>query len=235
MGIRGSRILYKAMADSSQPISIHNLPRQILLFMVRGAILLPKAKLPLPIFDSSHVSMISDCLTGNRLLGLVQPSASLRMGVDLDDLSVFQIGCLAKVIDVTEPEEGKLVAELEGVARFRLLDQTTGADGYPLATVDYASFASDLIDEIDFTMDRPRLYKALKPYFDRLDISPNWDEINKTSNHRLLTALSMACPLPPSEKQALLEVESIQEQSHVMTALIEMAAFDRQPDHVIYH
>lgn len=223
------------MSDSTQSISISNLPTQIPLCMVRGAILLPKAKLPLPLFDASHISMISDCLTGNRLLGLVQPNASIQMGADLDDLSVFQIGCLAKVIDVTEPEEGKLVAELEGVTRFRLIDQADGKDGYPIAHVDYSPYASDLIDEVDFTMDRPRLYKALKPYFDRLDISPNWDEINQTSNHRLLTALSMACPLPPSEKQALLEVESIQEQSHVMTTLIEMAAFDRQPDHVTYH
>jgi len=223
------------MSDSTQVISISNLPTQIPLFMVRGAILLPKAKLPLPIFDSSHVTMISDCLTGNRLLGLVQPNASIRMGTDLDDLSVFQIGCLAKVIDVIEPEEGKLVAELEGVARFRLVHQENSEDGYPIATVDYAPFASDLIEEIDFTMDRPRLYKALKPYFDRLDISPNWEEIDKTSNHRLLTALSMACPLPPSEKQALLETESIQEQSQVMTTLLEMAALDRQPDYTTYH
>ena len=223
------------MTDSTQFTSVNDFPKQIPLFMVRGAILLPKAKLPLPIFDSSHVSMISNCLTGNRLLGLVQPSASIKMGADLDDLSVFQIGCLAKVIDVTESEEGKLIAELEGVSRFRLIDQRDGDDGYPIASVDYSPFASDLIDEIDFTMDRPRLYKALKPYFDRLDISPNWDEINKTSNHRLLTALSMACPLPPSEKQALLETESIQEQSHLMTTLLEMAALDLQPDHVTYH
>lgn len=216
-------------------ISIKDLPSQIPLFMVRGAILLPKAHLPLPVFDSSHLAMISDCMTSNKLLGLIQPSASLRGRTDLDRLGLFETGCLAKIVDVVEHEENKLIAELEGVMRFRLLEQKESESGYPIATVDYEPYASDLIEEVDFQMDRPRLLRALKPYFDRLDIAPNWEEINKTSNHKLLTALSMACPLPPSEKQALLETESIQEQSQMITMLIEMAALGGANENTTYH
>lgn len=223
------------MNDWSKFTSINDLPQKIPLFMVRGAILLPKARLPLPVFDSAHLSMISDCLTEDKLLGLIQPSASMRGPTDLDRLSLFEIGCLAKVIDVVEHEEGRLVAELEGIMRFRLIEQKDGSDGYPIAKVDYSPYASDLVDEIDFSMDRPRLLRALKPYFDRLDIDPNWDEINQTSNHKLLTALSMACPLPPSEKQALLETETIQEQSQMITTLIEMATLSANTENTTYH
>jgi Lon protease-like protein len=215
--------------------SIDDLPRQIPLFMVRGAILLPKANLPLPVFDAAHLAMISDCMTSNKLLGLIQPSASMRGPTDLDRFGLFETGCLAKIVDVVEHEENKLVAELEGVMRFRLVDQTESKEGYPIATVDYTAYSSDLIDEVDFHMDRPRLLRALKPYFDRLDIAPNWEEINQTSNHKLLTALSMACPLPPSEKQALLETESIQEQSQMITLLIEMAALGGNTENTTYH
>lgn len=223
------------MKNWSDFTSINDLPHQIPLFMVRGAILLPKAHLPLPAFDSTHLAMISDCMTSNKLLGLIQPSASLRGQVDLDRLGLFETGCLAKIVDVVEHEENKLVAELEGIVRFRLVEYKESGNGYPVATVDYTPYASDLIDEVDFHMDRPRLLRALKPYFDRLDIAPNWDEINKTSNHKLLTALSMACPLPPSEKQALLETQSIQEQSQIMTTLIEMAALNGNNDNITYH
>lgn len=223
------------MKNWSDFTSINDLPHQIPLFMVRGAILLPKAHLPLPAFDSTHLAMISDCMTSNKLLGLIQPSAGLREQVDLDHLGLFETGCLAKIVDVVENEENKLVAELEGIIRFRLIKYKENDSGYPVATVDYTPYASDLIDEVDFHMDRPRLLRALKPYFDRMDIAPNWDEINKTSNHKLLTALSMACPLPPSEKQALLETQSVQEQSQIMTTLIEMAALNGNNETVTYH
>lgn len=223
------------MKDWAKLISIEDLPTQIPLFMVRGAILLPKATLPLPAFDSSHIAMISDCMTGNKLLGLIQPSMSMRGSMDLDELGLFEIGCLAKITDIVEHEENKLVAELEGISRFRLISQKHSKEGYPVATVDYTPYASDLIDEVDFHMDRPRLLRALKPYFDRLEIAPNWEEIDKTSNHKLLTALSMACPLPPSEKQALLETESIQEQSQMITMLIEMAALGGVNENTTYH
>jgi uncharacterized protein len=224
------------MKDWMDPISIEDLPRQVPLFMVRGAILLPKAYLPLPIFNVAHLTMMSDCMTSHKFVGLIQPSIRGQGELDFENFDLFEIGCLAKISDIVENAEGRLVAELEGIVRFRLIDHQESENGYPIATVDYTPYASDLIEEIDFHMDRPRLLRALKPYFERLDIAPNWEEIDQTSNHRLLTVLSMACPLPPSEKQALLETESVQEQSKMITTLLEMAALDGGiTDPITYH
>jgi Lon protease-like protein len=60
------------------------------------------------------------------------------------------------------------------------------------------------------------------------NLSADWETLEKASNDQLLNVLSIACPFDVREKQALLESRNPQEQSRVMTALMEMAVLDRQ-------
>ena len=50
------------------------MPDVIPVFPLPGALLLPRAKLPLHIFEPRFLSMIEDCMkTSSRLIGMVQP------------------------------------------------------------------------------------------------------------------------------------------------------------------
>ena len=64
-----------------------------------------------------------------------------------------------------------------------------------------------------------------------IDLSPNWDEIQRISNEKLITALTMVCPFQPNEKQAILEVPSLQEQSRLVQALLEHAIVETAYSH----
>lgn len=213
----------------------HQLPTEIPLILVRGAVLMPKAYLPLPLFDNVPISLINESLKEKKLIGLIQPTASVKETADFDGLTLFSIGTLAQIVEINEISNNKMIVTLEGICRFRLLEKQETDDGYPLGTVCYDQFSGDLVEENDFMLDRDRLITLLKPYFNRLDININFDEISKTSNQKLITALTMACPFHPSEKQILLETENLKDQSQLITTLIEMTSYSEHNEFITYH
>ena len=50
-----------------------DLPQAIALFPLPGAILFPRGTLPLNIFEPRYLNMVDDALSGERLIGMVQP------------------------------------------------------------------------------------------------------------------------------------------------------------------
>ena len=68
-----------------------------------------------------------------------------------------------------------------------------------------------------------------------MDITPNWQEIDKTSNEKLITALAMVCPFEASEKQAILESPTLKEQSQIITTMIEMASLENPEKPTVCH
>ncbi len=94
--------------------------------------------------------------------------------------------------------------------------------GYRPVRVDWSRFRGDLVPA-EGGVDRERLLAALKPYLKRHKVKTDWDAIAKTPDDRLVTSLSMVCPFAPSEKQGLLEAESLPARAGLLTALLEMA------------
>src|SRR5580692_10299247 len=50
------------------------LPGIIPVFPLAGALLLPRRPLPLSIFEPRFLAMVDDALSGERLIGMIQPS-----------------------------------------------------------------------------------------------------------------------------------------------------------------
>ncbi len=211
-------------------IKIDTLPTLLPLLPLHGAVLLPRAQLPIPIFEVDYLSMVADSLKSHHIIGVVQPILK-DMNVE-ENISLFRSGCAGKISDISEIEDERLLVTLTGLCRFDIVEELPVENGQRKATVCYDRYTQDLIEEIDFTFDRPRLLKALKPYFKSVDITPNWQEIGQTSNEKLITALAMVCPLEAREKQALLETPTLKEQSQMFITLIEMAAMGKA-DHSI--
>ncbi len=203
----------------------NNLPRTLLLLPLHGAVLLPKAQLPIPISDPNYLALVAESVKTDRFIGLVQPM--LLLDEEDDDCSrLFKAGSVGKITEITEMENNRLVVTLTGVCRFDIIEELPRDDNFRKALVSYDRYDTDLAEESDFSFDRTRLLKALGQYFEQLDIIPNWQEIDRTSNEKLITALAMVCPFEAREKQALLESPNLKEQSKIITTLIEMAALE---------
>ena len=93
-----------------------DLPDTIALFPLPGALLLPRARLPLHIFEPRYLAMLDDCLkTPSRLIGMIQP----RETPD-GEQRLSAIGCAGRITNFSETEDGRYMITLTGVSRFRL-------------------------------------------------------------------------------------------------------------------
>ena len=110
-----------------------DLPKSIPIFPLPKAVLLPRSRLPLHIFEPRYLAMVEDCLkTPNRLIGMVQPT-----GVD-DRL--HSIGCAGKLTQFSETEDGRYMITLTGVSRYRIESEIDGFTPYRRFNVSWDSF-----------------------------------------------------------------------------------------------
>ncbi|MBV9522419.1 MAG: LON peptidase substrate-binding domain-containing protein [Alphaproteobacteria bacterium] len=198
-----------------------DLPEVIPIFPLTGVLLLPRGKLPLNIFEPRYLAMTRDALGGERLIGMVQPSdpeASER------NPAVYPVGCAGRITTFSETDDGRFLITLTGVSRFRIREELPLRSGYRPVVPDWTPFAADREPESEPRLDRERLFRALRAFFAQRQIGGDWKAIESAPDELLVTSIAMVCPLPPNEKQALLEAADFTDRSSLLIALLEMAA-----------
>lgn len=208
------------------PTAMDQLPSEIPIFPLTGALLLPLGHLPLNIFEQRYVAMISDALqTPQRLIGMVQAA---DMNVSMGEAPVHGLGCAGRLSAFSENDDGTILVTLTGVVRFEIGEELPLASGgYRKIRPDYSRFATDLIPSLPSSDDedtlRVSIIDATKRYFEAKGFNTDWDGINGLGLVELITSLGMACPFDPMEKQALLEAESVEDRAKTLTQIMTMA------------
>ncbi|CAM3410336.1 LON peptidase substrate-binding domain-containing protein [Paracoccus nototheniae] len=192
-----------------------DLPNRIPLFPLPGAVLMPRARIPLHLFEPRYLQMLEDALkTDHRLIGMIQPEG--------DGLSA--IGCAGRVVAFSETDDGRMMISLGAVSRFRLLETFDGFAPYLQAEVDWTSFARDLGGaEQDPGLDRKALFALLGRYMETHDLSTDWEAAEGAEDELLINSLSMMLPFTPGDKQALLESPSLSDRRELLVGLVEFA------------
>lgn len=198
-----------------------NLPDTIAVFPLPGALLLPRARLPLHIFEPRYLAMLDDALkTPHRLIGMVQP----REVPGSEAKRLHAIGCAGRVTQFSETEDGRYLITLSGISRFRIREEVTGFSPYRRCDVSWDGFSADLGPaEEDRGFDRPRFLDLLGRYFEAMSLSTDWSSLKDAEDELLINSLSMLCPFDPEEKQALLEAPSLTTRRETLITLIEFA------------
>jgi len=208
-----------------------DLPDTIPIFPLPGALLLPRARLPLHIFEPRYLQMLEDCLkTKSRLIGLIQPRA-VPEGAEA---RLAAIGCAGRLTAFNETEDGRYMITLTGMSRFRLRDEVPGFAPYRRASVDWAAFSRDLgPEESDTGFDRDSFLSLLSRFFQARRLDTDWSGLKEADPEMLINALSMLCPFTPEDKQALLEAPSLSTRRETLTALIEFSLHTGDGDEVM--
>ena len=201
-----------------------DLPQRIPVFPLRGAILLPRATLPLNIFEPRYLQMVESVMSTSRVLGMVQPDG----GDDEESPSgrtvpLRRVGCVGRVTGYQELDDGRLLITLTGIARFALVDEVPLEKPYRICTVSYDRFLGDFVaDAGEDDVDRQGLLKALKAYLEARNLKADWSAVAKSSNEALINSLALASPFGSEEKQALLEAADLKTRAEILVALAEM-------------
>jgi len=199
-----------------------DLPAEIAVFPLPGALLLPEGRLPLNIFEPRYLAMVQDSLSNGRMFGMIQPDPSAPATPKGPGL--FRVGCLGRLSSFAETDDGRLLITLTGLIRFRITEELPlHRGGYRRVHPDYAPFTADLdTGRAHPGIDRAALLGALRPYFKGRGIEANWEAIEQTADPLLVTTLAMVCPFDPREKQALLEASTPSDRAAMLIALMEM-------------
>lgn len=166
------------------------------LFPLR-TVLFPGGPLPLRIFESRYIDMISQCMKSDSPFGVLL----IREGNEAGLATTHEVGTLATITDWYQGSDGLLGVTAVGGSRFRLLSGRQQANGLNIGEIDvippeptmtlpdeYASLRKILEGVLD---DLGRLYESLERRFD--------DAVWVT--YRLVEIL----PIELEEKQQFLE------------------------------
>ena len=197
-------IALQLVMDGWHP-DLHELPAEIPVFPLAGALLLPHGKLPLNIFEPRYKAMVEDALADQRLFGMIQPAASALEGEDGPGLfGPRPVRCrLSRAPDLVQRDR-----------RWPLPDRAHRAD--PLQGPGGAAGPAGIPPGRGRLLPlptRPRaaardvgaaraLLSALRAYFTANGFDANWTAIEGMADDELVVTLCMVCPFDPLEKQA---------------------------------
>ncbi len=172
-------------------------------FPLAGALLFPRAQLPLHIFEPRYRAMIRDALAGDRLLGMVQPR-------DLGDRpTLFTIGCLGHISSVEELADGRFNIVLDGLGRFRIAGEAKVDTLYRQVDADRSGFDDDADGEPLGIAQRAELEREARLYADALGYQVDWTAVARLDDEMLVNGIAQIAPLDIGSKQALLEAADV--------------------------
>ncbi len=206
-----------------------DLPDTIPLFPLEGAVLMPRGRLPLQVFEPRYLQLVEDVLkTPNRLIGMIQPQEGAEDGL-------AKIGSAGRIVNFSEMDDGRYMITLRAVSRFRLTAVHEGFMPYLQADVDWSDFPLDrgLQPETDPGLNRPAFLERLRRYMDAHELATDWEAAEHVDDEMLVNSLAMVLPLGGEEKQALLEAPTLVQRRELLDGLLEYALRNGDNEEII--
>ena len=188
-----------------------NFPNVIPIFPLSGVIYFPKTNLPLNIFEQRYLDLVNDTFNKDRLMGMVQSQK--------DENRVYKVGCLGKISDLQKSDDGRILINLTGITRFKILEEVKNNKLYREFKVDYKNFETDLKVSTE-EQNTEHLMEKAKTFFKKNGLLLNWREFEKLDHFQRINTLAMIAPITNEEKQKLLEAISLESKVKTLESII---------------
>ena len=186
-------------------------PNIIPVFPLSGVIYFPKTNLPLNIFEQRYLNLVDDAYNKDKLMGMVQSKK--------ENNNVYEIGCMGKISDYQKSKDGRILINLTGISRFKILKEVPNNKLYREFQVGYESFVED-IGNTHGEVDAKELMEKAKTFFKRNGLLLNWREFEKLDHTQKINTLAMIAPITNEEKQKLLEAISVKNKIETLESII---------------
>ena len=188
-----------------------NFPDIIPIFPLSGVIYFPNTNLPLNISEQRYLNLVNDAYSKDKLMGMVQSKKINN--------SVYEIGCLGKISDYQKIKDGRVLINLTGITRFKILKEVENNKLYREFKVDYKTFIKD-VDANFEDADTQKLMEKSKIFFKKYGLLLNWKEFEKLDIIQKINTLSMIAPVTNEEKQKLLEAITLEDKIKSLESII---------------
>lgn len=200
------------------------LPSTIPIFPLPNVVLFPNVFLPLHIFEPRYRQMVTDALSGERMIGMVllQPGADEDAGDDLPP--IYEVGCAGLITHVERLADGRFNIVLRGLERFRIVGEEAPSGGllYRRALIAPLAEAGGGEARALLKSERQKLEALLAPLFSGTLAERGLPQ--QMPDDELINALAQYLELEPIEKQALLERDGPLARCRSLVELLEMKA-----------
>jgi len=187
-------------------------------FPLAGAVLFPRAQLPLHIFEPRYRAMVRDALAGDRLIGMVQPRD------ERDPPGLFQVGCIGRIGAVEELNDGRFDIILEGLSRFRIAREAEVETPYRQVDASRDGFGDEEEADPLGLAQRAELEREAQRYADALGYDVDWTAVQRIDDETLVNGIAQIAPLDVGSKQALLEADGLDRRADL---LVQFMHFQR--------
>lgn len=192
--------------------------KRLSIFPLPGALLFPGMHLPLHIFEERYQALINDAMARDRRIGMIQP----KTGGDTPQL--FDIGCVGKIIDIEALDDGRFNIVLEGVARFRVIEELDSSTAFRQVQAEIEEPREE--DEVLASTERAALEIESRKFADLQGYQVDWDSIGRLDDFAFVNGIAQIAPFDVASKQALLEVDGLANRSELIIQLLQF--FGRQ-------
>ena len=196
---------------------MNKFPNIIPIFPLNGVIYFPKTNLPLNIFEQRYLNLVNDAYSKNKLMGMIQEKK--------ENNNVYSIGCLGKISDYQESKDGRILINLTGISRFKILKEISNNKLYREFEVDYKNFIEDINPNFH-EINTQKLMTMSKTFFRKNGLLINWREFEKLDQIQKVNTLAMIAPLTNEEKQKLLEAISLDSKVKTLESIISFYLHD---------
>ena len=209
--------------------NIKELPKSIPLFPLNKVLLLPRAKLPLNLFENRYLHMLDYALTNKKIIGMIQPRGKAANDNDKKTPSLYEVGCAGRVTAFSETNDSRYELILKGICRFKVKKENKIINGFRSASVDWGEYKKDFGTLSLISPKQRQDFEALlKIFLEKISINADWEMVETTNDEDLVNMISMCCPFDVSEKQALLEAKTLERRLEVLTSLMQMGINDNK-------
>ncbi len=201
-----------------------DLPEKIPIFPLSNFIFFPNTSAPLNIFEPRYVQMIEESIKSNRMIGMVQPKRTENSSKP----DLYNVGCLGKIINFNETDDGRYVIVLNGISRFNIVEELKSDKLFREFKINFKNFSEDLNqkkESLKFN-DLNLIFNNLKKIFEKQGYIINWKEFENQSLDQTINTLSMASPFSGEEKQMLLEAKNLEFRKEKLEQIVKIYTSD---------
>ena len=181
------------------------------IFPLNGAILFPNTNLPLNIFEERYIDMVDYALSHKRLIGMIQTK---------ENKELFAIGCLGKITNFTETQDGRYQINLEGINRFKV--KKIYKNDYKFITAEGDSLDYKTVFKKQNNSISQNLLSCFKNYLNVKDIKFDTSEFKNLDALSLAKIICIVSPLDYLTKQMLLEFDNCDDLCKNLISVLEI-------------
>jgi Lon protease-like protein len=184
-------------------------------FPLAGAILFPRAQLPLHIFEPRYRDMVRDAIDGPARIAMIQPQS-----LDSDNAPLYAVGCVGEIVGIEELDDGRYNIVLLGSNRFRMIREVESDSSYRCAEVDIEAFDDGEPEPLS-SIQRAEVEREARRLGDALGLAVDWEAVARLDDEMLVNAIAQVAPFDPGAKQALLEQAALDGRADLLVQLMQ--------------